>query len=92
MLADAVEAASRTLTAPLPSRIDTLIKKIATAKLLDGQFEDCRLTLSELTLIEHSLFRVLCSMYHARIDYPDAPTDRIAPRARGLRGAASAAL
>jgi len=92
MLADAVEAASRTLVAPLPSRIDTLIKKITTAKLLDGQFEECRLTLSELTLIEHSFFRILCSMYHARIDYPTAPTDRIAARARGLRGAASAAL
>ena len=76
MLADAVEAASRTLAEPVPSRIETLIKKITTAKLLDGQLEDCRLTLSELRAIEQSFFRVLCAMYHARIDYPAAPPGR----------------
>ena len=70
MLADAVEAASRTLSEPLPSRIETLIKKISANKLLDGQFEECHLTLSELHVIEQCFFRVLCAMYHARIEYP----------------------
>jgi len=70
MLADAVEAASRTLSQPLPSRIETLIKRIATARLLDGQFEESGMTLSELKRIEQSFFRVLCAMYHGRIDYP----------------------
>jgi len=74
MIADSVEAASRTLDQPVPSRIEALVKRITDAKLLDGQLEDCRLTLSEVRLIERAFFRVLCSMYHARIEYP---TDRI---------------
>jgi len=72
MLADSVEAASRTLSQPLPSRIETLVRRITTDRLLDGQFEETGLTLSELRLIERSFFRVLCAMYHARIDYPEA--------------------
>jgi len=90
LLADAVEAASRTLAEPLPSRIETLIKKITTAKFLDGQLEECGLTLSELHRIEHSFFRVLCSMHHARIDYPTAPFGR-GPRDRGARRVAPVA-
>jgi len=73
MIADAVEAASRTLDRPIPSRIEALVKRITAARLLDGQLEDCRLTLSEVHLIEQALFRVLCSMYHARIEYPTPP-------------------
>ncbi len=73
MIADCVEAASRTLDQPIPSRIEALVKRITAAKLLDGQLEDCRLTLSEVRLIENALFRVLCSMYHARIEYPTPP-------------------
>ena len=76
MLADAVEAASRTLAEPLPSRIQHLVQKITTAKLLDGQLEDCHLTLSQLHAIEQSFVRVLCSMYHARIEYPTARAQR----------------
>jgi putative nucleotidyltransferase with HDIG domain len=78
MLADSVEAASRTLSQPLPSRIETLVKRITTERLLDGQFEDSGLTLSELHRIERSFFRVLCAMYHARIDYPEAKPARTA--------------
>ncbi len=74
MIADAVEAASRNLDQPVPSRIEALVKRITAAKLLDGQLEDCRLTLSEVRLIEQALLRVLCAMYHARVEYP---TDRL---------------
>jgi putative nucleotidyltransferase with HDIG domain len=70
MLADAVEAASRTLSDPSPSRIEHLVRRITTAKLLDGQLEECGLTLSELHRIEQSIVRALCSMYHGRIAYP----------------------
>lgn len=73
MVADAVEAASRTLSDPVPSRIERLVRRIAAAKLADGQFEASGLTLSDLRRIEESFVRVLCSMYHARIDYPDRP-------------------
>lgn len=79
MIADAVEAASRTLDQPIPSRIEALVRRITDSKLLDGQLEDCRLTLSEVRLIEQALFRVLCAMYHARIEYP-APAPTASPR------------
>ncbi|MBL7222690.1 MAG: HDIG domain-containing protein [Candidatus Brocadiae bacterium] len=75
LLADAVEAASRTLAEPLPSRIRTLIKRISSNKLRDGQLEESRLTLSELHAIEQTFFRVLCSMHHARIEYPNKELD-----------------
>jgi len=82
MLADAVEAASRTLAEPLPSRIERLVARITMAKLLDGQLEECRLTLSELHRIEQSFVRALCSMYHARIEYPTVAGSRTSPATR----------
>ena len=87
LLADAVEAASRTLSEPVPSRIETLVRRITTAKLLDGQLEESGLTLSELHRIEQALFRVLCSMYHARIEYPTTTASR--RRTVGARAAAA---
>jgi putative nucleotidyltransferase with HDIG domain len=90
MLADSVEAASRTLAEPVPSRIERLVRRITTARLLDGQLEECALTLSELRRIERAFVRVLCSMYHARIEYPTPDPER-APRARNGGTAAPAA-
>ena len=60
--------------------------RITTAKLLDGQLEESGLTLSELHRIEQALFRVLCSMYHARIEYPTTASRR---RTVGARAAAA---
>lgn len=71
MLADAVESASRTLSEPTPRRIETLVHKITMDKLLDGQFEESPLTLSEIRTIEESLTQSLIAIYHGRIKYPD---------------------
>ena len=71
MLADTVESACRSLTDPTPSRIEGLVQELAMKKLLDGQFEECGLTLSELKKIETSLIKSLAAVYHARIKYPD---------------------
>ena len=71
MLADAVESASRTLDDPTPARIEHLVHDIAMKKLLDGQFDECVLTLKEVHLIEDSLNKTLNSVYHGRIKYPD---------------------
>src|SRR4030042_6476431 len=48
MMADAVEAASRTLSDPTPSRIRGLVQRIINSIFLDGQLEDCELTLKDL--------------------------------------------
>jgi putative nucleotidyltransferase with HDIG domain len=71
MVADAVESASRTLVEPAPARIESLVHEIVLKRLLDGQFDDCGLTLNELHLIQDSLVKSLQSVYHSRIKYPD---------------------
>jgi len=70
MLADAVEAAARTLTDRTPSRFRALVGRIVNAIFSDGQLNECELTLRELQLIEESFVRVLSGIYHHRVDYP----------------------
>jgi len=74
MLSDAVESASRALTEPTPARIASLVHDLAMKRLLDGQFDECSLTLEELELIEQSLVKSLTAMYHGRVKYPDQRT------------------
>ena len=71
MLADSVEAASRTLDDPTSARVRNLVKKISSAKFESGELEGCDLTLSDLHLIEESFIRVLIGIFHKRIAYPD---------------------
>lgn len=71
MLADAVESASRTLSEPTPKRIESLVRAITMDKLLDGQFEESTLTLSEINQIQDSLTKSLISIFHTRIKYPE---------------------
>lgn len=71
MLADAVEGAARALVEPTPSRIQHLVDQIAMKRLLDGQFDECRLTLLQLDRIKQSLVKSLVSIYHGRVKYPD---------------------
>ncbi len=73
MLADAVEAASRTLSDPTPSRIKGLVQRITNNIFLDGQLEECELTLKDLQKIEESFSRILTAIFHQRIDYPTLP-------------------
>ena len=70
MIADAVESASRTLSDPTPARIDQLVREIANKRLLDGQFDECDLTLRELHDIVESVSKSLASSYHGRVVYP----------------------
>jgi cyclic-di-AMP phosphodiesterase PgpH len=71
MLADAVEGASRTLNEPTPKRIESLVHDLMLKRLLDGQFDESSLTLSELNVIADSLTKSLISIYHGRVKYPD---------------------
>jgi len=71
MLADAVEAASRTLEEPKPSRMISLIRKIITDKFESGELDDCDLTLKDLHAIEESFLPILIGVFHPRVDYPE---------------------
>jgi len=70
MLTDAVESATRSVQDPTPNRIENVVHNVGMRRLQDGQFDDCDLTMRELQLIENSLVKSLCAMYHSRIAYP----------------------
>jgi hypothetical protein len=70
MLADAVEAATRTLTDPTPARIRGAVQKIINAIFVDGQLDECDLTLRDLHIIANNFVRILTGIFHHRIEYP----------------------
>jgi putative nucleotidyltransferase with HDIG domain len=70
MIADGVEAASRTLEDPSPARLKGVIRQIIDYIFLDGQLDECDLTLRDLEKISQSFLRVLQGMHHHRVDYP----------------------
>ena len=76
MIADSVEAATRAMAEPTPSRIGSLVREIARKYLKDGQFDDAAITLKELSAVEESITKSLCSIYHSRIAYPSASGTR----------------
>ena len=86
MLADAVEAASRSLSKPTPGRIESMVEDIINDKLLDGQLDECDLTFKDISRIKDSFVRTLTSMLHARIEYPDAPGEGKKPVGNGSAG------
>ncbi|MBI1913019.1 MAG: HDIG domain-containing protein [Deltaproteobacteria bacterium] len=71
MLADAIEAASKTIPDPNPDKIQWLTQKIVNKFFTDGQLDECELTLKDLHSITKSFNRVFAGIYHQRIDYPE---------------------
>ncbi len=77
MLADSIEAAARSLDEPTAGRLTQLVKNIIQNKFLDGQLDECDLTLRDLSIIENCYRRVLIGIYHQRVDYPQAPSGKM---------------
>ena len=71
MLADSVEGAVRALQEPTPTKIEAVAHNIAMKRLQDGQFDECDLSLRELSQIETSISKNLAAHYHARVTYPN---------------------
>ncbi|MBF0122078.1 MAG: HDIG domain-containing protein [Candidatus Omnitrophica bacterium] len=72
MLADAVEAATRSLEEHSPTKIEEVVRRVVNNKFIDGQLDECNLTLREIEKIGSSFSRVLNAMYHVRVKYPHA--------------------
>ena len=70
LLADQVEAASKTLLDPTPARIQGLVQKIINNVFADGQLDECELTLKDLHEIAKSFIKILSGIFHHRIEYP----------------------
>jgi hypothetical protein len=70
MIADAVEASSRVLTEPTPSRISALVDKIINHIFLAGQLDECDLTLKDIYEIRKRFTYILTGILHRRVEYP----------------------
>jgi len=70
MLADAAESAVRAMSEPTVGRIETQVHTIIFKRLMDGQLDECEVTLKEVRGIEESLVKSLCGIHHARVRYP----------------------
>ncbi|MDY6967505.1 MAG: HDIG domain-containing protein [Spirochaetota bacterium] len=71
MLADSVEAASRSLESPTIIKLEGLIKKIIYNKLNEGELDYCDLTMSDLNKIQKAMMTILQGVFHTRIEYPE---------------------
>ncbi|MBC8107211.1 MAG: HDIG domain-containing protein, partial [Anaerolineae bacterium] len=79
MLADCVESATRAMAEPTASRIESLVHDLAMKRLMDGQFDECDLTMRDIERIERSLVKTLLGIYHGRIAYPSTVSKTAAP-------------
>jgi cyclic-di-AMP phosphodiesterase PgpH len=70
LLADAAEAAGRTLQDPTPGKIQSMLDQLLKNVLEDGQLDECDLTLKDLEKIAAAFQWVLTNVFHQRIDYP----------------------
>jgi putative nucleotidyltransferase with HDIG domain len=74
LLADSVEAATRALKDPAaPVKIEETVHKVINNKFIDGQLDECDLTLKDLEKISDVFIRILSGIYHSRVTYPEQP-------------------
>jgi putative nucleotidyltransferase with HDIG domain len=71
MMADTVEAASRSIQNPDHDKIDQLVEKLIDHQMNDGQFENAPITLREIRSVKKIFKKILMNIYHVRIKYPD---------------------
>jgi cyclic-di-AMP phosphodiesterase PgpH len=83
MMADSVEAASRTLSNPVRSQIQGMISRLVDAIVADNQFDECDITLGDIRLVKETFLKVLTGIYHRRIDYPGYDFKNIGSAAEG---------
>jgi putative nucleotidyltransferase with HDIG domain len=70
MIADAVEAASRSVADPTPKKFKKMVRLILVKRLVDGQFSECDLTSRDLPIIVQTLVDALEASFHTRVRYP----------------------
>jgi len=69
LLADSVEAATRSLKDPTPDKIEEMVHKIINNKFIDGQLDECDLTLKDIEKISNVFIKILSGIYHSRVSY-----------------------
>jgi putative nucleotidyltransferase with HDIG domain len=80
MLADEVEAASKTLVDPTAARIQGMVQKIINKVFSDGQLDECELTLKDLHQIAKGFNKTLSGIFHHRIEYPESAATHVSAK------------
>ena len=75
MMADAVEAASRSLKEHTREAISDLVNKIVDGQIADGLHNESTLTFHDISVIKEAFIKRLMTIYHSRIAYPKAPAN-----------------
>ena len=70
MIADAAEAASRSLPERTAEKVEALVRSLIEERLDLDQFNDCNITMRELSVIKNTVVNQLTGVYHSRISYP----------------------
>lgn len=84
MLADSIEAATRTLKDANPNRVKGLVHKIIENKFGEGELDECELTLRNLTKIAESFLPILVGIFHPRVEYPEREEAAAQPKEKRL--------
>ena len=74
MLADTVEASTKAIEDPTPKKLEDKIDEIIKKRFIEGELDECELTLRNLTKIKQSFLKILVGIYHQRIKYPEEKT------------------
>lgn len=69
MLADTIEATARSVEEPTPQKLEVLIDEMIKKRFMEGQLDECPLTLKDLTKIRAAFLNVLVGTYHSRVKY-----------------------
>jgi membrane-associated HD superfamily phosphohydrolase len=88
MIADSTEAAARTVKDPTPAKLRNMIDTIIARIRDDGQFDECNITMRELSVVAEAFVKVLTGIYHHRIAYPGYDFNRMGVNALPEPGAA----
>ena len=72
MMADSVEASSRSLTKPTPESINNLVDTTIDRQIEQQQFINCNITFKDISSIKKIFKKMLMSIYHVRVEYPRA--------------------
>lgn len=80
MMADAVEAASRSMKEPTPEAITALVNKIIDAQIAEGLHNESPISFRDVTIVKDSFIQRLRTMYHSRISYPELNQSAATPK------------
>jgi len=85
-LADAVEAAVRSLSKPTPGKIEGLVRKIIKDRLNSGELDESDLTFHDMDKIANAFVKVIMGMFHTRVEYPEKITKEEIEGKKGKNG------